>query len=154
MVQLPFHKRCQPLVEKLLKKLEVTSIWVCKIDWEAFTNEVVGFAVGSTASPMEKVSDLFGVYNLHKTPKLKEWVVNQPQDNLIFQVKSMPPNDRDRLEYIINKVDTVLFAPIYHQDQLWGFIEIWETRQPRDYDDADFAMIETTVGQIAGLLAD
>ena len=148
MSKIPFHKQCAPFIEHLVKHLDVTSAWVCKIDVPAETTQVLSFGVAPSANPMEKVSDLFEEYDINKTPKFKNWVVNQPQDNLIFQIKTMPINDPDRREYIINQVNTVLFAPIYLDEIFWGVLEIWETRQPRDYTESDVALIKKTVNRI------
>lgn len=153
-MSLPFHKKCKPTIEKMITRLDVTSAWLCQLNLDKETAQVVCFGVGPTANPMEKVSDLFEEYDLNTTPKYKLWILSQPQENLIFQINTMPANDPDRREYAINRVNTVLFAPIYVQNELWGVIEVWETRRPRKYTEDDLSMIQATVDKIAHELED
>ncbi len=148
-MSLPFHKKCKPTIEKMIAKLDVTSAWVCQVNLNRETAQVTGFGVGPAANPMEKVSDLFEEYDLNTTPQYKNWLCNKPQENLIFQIKTMPANNPDRREYAINRVNTVLFAPIYVQNELWGVIEVWETRRPRKFGEDDLIIIQNTVDKIA-----
>jgi GAF domain-containing protein len=139
------------ILKPVVAALDVTSIWVCQ--YEGGSTVIVGECVAETANLLEKDGDLFAVHQEASYSSLGAWLRSKDYVPRLIHVDTLPANDPEYRELSVNGVKTVLNVAIRIEGMFWGYIEVWETRQKREYTAADIQVVESAAGQIADLIS-
>jgi GAF domain-containing protein len=139
------------ILKPLVNTLDVTSAWVCR--YENRTTTVIGEYIAETANLLEKDGDLFAVHEEADYSSLGAWLRSADHPPRLIHVDALPANDPEYRELSVNGVRTVLNVPIHIEGNFWGYVEVWETRQKRQYTTADIQYVMSAPEQMAELIA-
>lgn len=81
-----------------------------------------------------------------------DWLHQKTHDLRVIHVDDLPEGDPEREEYEPDDVHTVVLAPIYHDDKMWGFLEIWDRTKRHELTDDERDFIWFTARQLAKTL--
>jgi PAS domain S-box-containing protein len=126
--------------------LEATSVYVCDWNMSAKTCTVLSQYVSEAGNAAEKQGEVGEVYQLdipfeNKLMHHPHWVAHQDDNDLT------PVEMR---EFERHSVATMLYVPMLANDELIGFLEVWDTRQKRDFQPRQLEFVTSVVTQIAG----
>ena len=137
----------QNLAYILTEALQVTSTYIC--DWEADTglSTVLAEYLSAHATPNEKISDLNHTYSIYE--------VGLAGDNwLIVGVPIIEHYDtvKDRLNTATHRqkydAKSVLGIPLRINNQVVGYVELWESRRTREFTPNDIQLCQAIIEQI------
>lgn len=147
-------KQYGEILEALGIHLDVTSVWLCQHDPAQQVSLVVGEYRSSYASALESQSDLFTLYDETSNPEQLAWLKGETHAPRVIQVNQMSYSNPEKREYIVNGVRSLLILPVYDEADLWGYIELWETRHNRSFDETDIQIAQQEVDALKPLLKD
>ena len=138
----------QRLAEQMGRAIDATSVYVCEWNQAANTSTVMIECYGPGASELERQSDLGVVYDL-ATDYGPNLIWQQPGSSLVIQVDDpdVPPERAAHLRQ--HGCWSVLTVGLIAKSNIFGYIELWETRQRRDFAPAEMALCQAIAQQAA-----
>ncbi len=130
------------------KALGFTSAYIC--DWNPDTglSTVLAEYVSAEATPMEKESDLGKVYNLTEDfNDSADWLHNE-HGYEIMQVDDPDLDESERNHMLKYGAKTVITVPFWVGDRVIGYLEGWESRHRREFDQNDIERMQTISRQV------
>ena len=126
--------------------LDVTSVYICGWDSTKKTVTVLADYIHETVRDSDYVSDVGLVYSIDTLFEEKllssdgYWISHSDEGEL---------PQSELFEYEKYGVKTFLYAPMYVNGRLFGFIEVWDTKQKRDYTPSQIEFVASVANQIA-----
>ncbi|HND91473.1 MAG TPA: PAS domain S-box protein [Anaerolineales bacterium] len=140
----------EKLAHHMTEALSVTSGNIMDINLVTATMQVVGEYWSAEASPREVHSDLGRVFqnegygSIIKSMLAGEVLIMHSDD------EEMTPTEREQFaEY---GICSMMFVPILAHGQLFGNIEIWESRRRREFSQADIRLAKAMAGHAASII--
>ncbi|HZY42693.1 MAG TPA: GAF domain-containing protein, partial [Anaerolineae bacterium] len=138
----------QRLAEQMGRAIDATSVYVCEWNQAANASTVVVDYYGPGASELERQSDLGVIYDL-VTDYGPNLIWQQPGGSLVVQVDD-PDLLPDRAAHLRQYgCWSVLTVGLIARSNVFGFIELWETRQRRYFTPAEIALCQAIAQQAA-----
>jgi len=142
-----FEMEIQPILETVARfageAIDATSVYVSTWDREKNTTTVQAAYFSPEASDKERVSDVGVVYSLDEDfPAANKWITDT-MDYRISHVDdlNLPAEELEHFEEYGCKTD--LTIPLIAKGAVIGLLEIWESRQRRDFTEDE---IELAIG--------
>jgi len=136
------------LAEQMGRAIDATSVYVCEWNRAANTSTVVVEYYGPTASNLERVSDLGVTYDLVEDYG-PEPIWQQPGGHQISQVNDpdlLPARAAHLRQYGCSSVLTVGLTA---KANVFGYIELWETRRSRVFTSDEIMLCQAIAQQAA-----
>lgn len=131
--------------------LDVTSVYVC--DWQVAegTSTVLAEYISPKASELEQISDLGRVYNIEDLlNKNDTWLSSaRSYDYKSLDDANISATDREQMQEY--GAQSVLSIPLWMQGPV-GYIEIWESRFPRQFSLNEIEIVQTIANSVAASL--
>jgi PAS domain S-box-containing protein len=126
--------------------LEATSVYVCDWNTLAKTCTVLSQYISEKGNANEKMGEIGEVYQLdpffeNKLLHHPHWVAHQDDDDL---------STVEKREFERHAVFTMLYVPMMANDELIGFLEVWDSAKKRDFHPRQLDFVISVVSQIAG----
>jgi PAS domain S-box-containing protein len=131
--------------------MDMTSAYVGYVDFEAHTSKIIAEYITPESTGLEARSEVGIVYNLERDlPRFYQWLMDPPGDYIISHLddESLSTAGRQHLQQHGGK--SLLSVPLKVQGRVWGYIELWETREKREFPEEDTRLIHSIATQ-AGL---
>lgn len=119
------------ILRYLLRCLDMTSAYICQYDAVQRSATVVAEYIAKRASSEENLSDLYEVYTEDELGDTITWLEQISIEPRILHVDELAENDPEREEFIRYGAKTMLHLPLYHEQHIWGWAEIWESRHKK-----------------------
>jgi PAS domain S-box-containing protein len=133
---------------QLCDYLNVTSVYICS--WQRATgqSEVLAEHISTHASAHENEPSVGYSYSLRRDfPEIDMWL-QEDTGSLTLQVDDPTLSPEVKAYYLDNGVKTAFYVPILVEDQIFGYAEIYESREPRQYTDHQLAFANTIANQV------
>lgn len=126
--------------------IDATSAYVCDWDAERMTITILSEYISPKASQREQASDLGVTYHVGEAHMEK---LLHPQRYWVSHY-----SDPDMPDHIMAVMETygaksILYAPMTVQDEVIGYIEIWETRYERQFTQREIDLIKAIAQRAA-----
>lgn len=135
----PFQKRCSLVLKEMGEQINISSAWLCQHDFERAVSTVQGQYVSDEASVLEGIWDLNTEYAEFDFPNTVAWLKGETHPPRILHVDELDYADPERKEYIEAGNFTAMLLPVYVAGKIWGYIELWDSRDKRYFTDAEIA---------------
>jgi PAS domain S-box-containing protein len=133
------------VAEKIGQAADATSAYVCDLDEAAGVTTVAAEYMGPQASPDERISDLGATYPLWDLAyTLKAIKTNQP---LAYSLSEMSPNNPERVHLEQYGGNAILIIPLYLHGEVFGYVELWDSREGRVFSPAEIRLCQTIAHQ-------
>ncbi|MGB1286749.1 MAG: GAF domain-containing protein [Aggregatilineales bacterium] len=113
--------------------LNASSIYLCQHDFEQKQSIVRAAYLQNTTNPTEYMDVEGEIYEEDGRTDWINWLYHQHHTVRILHVEDMTEDDPEYQDYIEFDAISVMFAGVYHQNDLWGYVEVWNSRQHHDY---------------------
>jgi len=123
----------------LLSAMNGTSTYICQYDAVERSAIVVAEYFARRANVQEFESDLGTVYSAEELGRMLHWIDSNPEQPRILQLDELAEDDPEREELVAFDGKTVLYVPLYQQQQFWGWAEVWESRAKRIFEDVELS---------------
>lgn len=128
----------EKLARNICQAIEATSAYILQVDRSAGTLQVVAEYFSNEACELERVSDLNQVYRLADYPVVVETFEKGTPINYSIDSTDRTPIEMQELhEY---GVQSTLLVPVTLRGELIGELEIWESRHPRRFTEAEIQL--------------
>ena len=137
------------VIQVVCETIEATSAYVCDVDFQANTTTVLAEYFGPGASQSEIVSDLGVTYSLDEDcPSLAKWLHNA-DDRYVSHVDDPDLDVKERAELEKYGGKSTLTVPLIAEEQIFGYIELWESRRKRQFTEDEIQLVQAIADQIA-----
>ncbi|MDY7078117.1 MAG: GAF domain-containing protein [Chloroflexota bacterium] len=135
------------LAEQVGSALDASSAYICDWDEETTSTTVLAEWVGPEATDAERESDLGATYDMRRLPSTLRAL--QEKRPLVVQATDpdLDPADRENVERYGWK--SFLIVPLVTRDRVIGYAELWETRQAREFTEAELRLCQTLAADAA-----
>lgn len=126
--------------------LDVTSVYIC--GWDSTNKAVTVLAdyVNTTVHEGDYASDVGYVYSIDKM--FEEKLLSSNGHWISHSDEGIEPKS-EIFETEKYGVKTFLYYPMYFNERLFGFIEVWDTQRKRDYTPSQLEFVSSVANQIA-----
>ncbi|MFK7804308.1 MAG: histidine kinase N-terminal 7TM domain-containing protein [Anaerolineae bacterium] len=143
------------VVKSAAQLLEVTSVYISEYDLDQKSVQVIAEYFSPEASQKERQSDLGVVYDLQKDFDLSaDWLKGDGEldpslSKYIIQCDAQNSHATGKQIAHLAKHDckTAIKVPLQSKDKLIGNLELWDSRQKRDFDEDDLELIQAIAQQ-------
>ena len=129
------------MLDLLVKAIQVTSAYIYHHDFAQKMSIVRNVAYSIIANEKERETDI-GELTIGETrEKFNAWLREATRLPRILYVDDMLPDDPERTKYEEYGASTILYLRLSFQQRVWGYVEIWDSRERRYFtrDDIDTA---------------
>ncbi|NOT06351.1 MAG: PAS domain S-box protein, partial [Anaerolineales bacterium] len=140
----------EKLARHMTEALNATSGNIMAMDLAAETMQVVGEYWSEDALPLEKRSDLGRVYSSNDYSTIMRAMISSQVCSIHADSENITEAEREQFKGY--GVQSMMFVPIMAQGQLFGNIEIWESRRKRDFTLAEINLAQAMAGHAASII--
>lgn len=140
----------EKLARHMTEALKVTSGSIMSVDLVEETMQVVGEYWGDDALPIEKHSDLGKIYITSDYSTIMSTMIAGKV--LIIHANSGNLTDVEREQFKEYGIQSMMFVPIMAHGQLFGDMEIWESRRRRKFTPAEIHLAQAMAGHAASII--
>lgn len=137
------------LIEQLVRTLDLTSAYFFEVDTERGELQLISQYFAESASTRERTPPQ-RIYPLSDFPELLDLLARGPSESHRSD-PGLSPKLRESFEQ--GGGHSSLRVPLWSQDQLLGYVSLWESRAPRHWTADEVRFIETMASQAAAALA-
>ncbi|MFN8598503.1 MAG: GAF domain-containing protein, partial [Anaerolineae bacterium] len=136
------------LAEQMGHAIDATSVYVCEWDQQAYSSRVVAEYYSPAASDLERVSDLGVDYELI-TDYGEDLLWTRPGEAIVSHIDDadLLPFRRDHLRNY--GCQSVLTLGLIAKANVFGYVELWETRHRREFTPEEIALCQAMAQQTA-----
>ena len=133
--------------------MNMTSAYVCNVNFEANTTTILSEHISTEASPEEKISSGQITFSLNEElPRFKAWL-EEPTRPLIQYLDDNELRMYDR-EYMLGYgLKSMIIVPLLVDGKVWGYLELWESRHLRRFSEQDVQLLQTIASRVAAAVA-
>ena len=148
-----FNLELNPILNQVCQSVtelfDVTSAYISKYNLEEGSLTVVAEYLGPAASGKERISDLGKTYNIEEEFGIDPDWFDNPNQIHMYHVDDphSPPGERQHLQKY--GIKSTLSAQFHRQGQPIGILEIYESRQRRDFTEEEAEFIVAIANQLA-----
>ncbi len=137
------------IVKSATQFLEVTSAYISDFDEEQGTAITIAEYFAPQASELERVSDLGVTYDLESDFGWEAQWIHDPTNNYVVQLDDLKVHAKEREHIAQYGGKTMCEVPLYAKGKLVGTLELWESRQKREFSRDDMVLILAIAQQAA-----
>ncbi len=121
------------ILKMLVEVSNLTSAYVCQWHPPQVHSQVVVEFISQNANYLERKSDLWETHEEDLESDLGKLVFSEKTGVDVIHVFDLPHDSIDRQNFLQYGACTVCFARIRVDDNLWGYLEMWESRYNRKF---------------------
>lgn len=126
----------------ILNAFDASSAYICQHDFDRKISTVCHHFISSRAKNREVESDLRQEYHEDEMGTFLNWLYGDHSLPRVIYIDKLAEDDPERIEYEQYGVSTVLINALYFQDKFWGYLEIWDSRRNRHFNDSEIALVQ------------
>ena len=134
------------IAEQTGRAVDATSAYISVYEPETMTYTVLAEYIGSQACALEQVSDL-GITYPEGDTEFEQTL--QPGQHYIDHIDDPDLAELDRAHMQQYGAQTILYIPLYIRRQTIGYVEVWESRQRREFTLEEIALCKGIAQQAA-----
>ena len=138
------------LAYHMTEALQITSGNIMSVNLADGTMEVVGEYWSDQCAPAELHSDLGKVYPTDDFATIIK--VMAAGDVIVMHCDDENMTEAERNQFIEYDIRSMMFVPIMARGQLFGNIELWESRHRREFSEADIRLAKAMAGHTASVI--
>lgn len=123
------------LAEQMVRALDVTSSYICTFDRRNSTSKVIADFYSPESSEKEKISDLGNTYSQDQG---SDFLVTTDPDQYHADDPRVSEKEREHLKEFDCK--SVFIFPLKIRGEITAFVELWESRRPREFTPKELAL--------------
>jgi PAS domain S-box-containing protein len=134
------------LAEQICFAIDATSVYICTINHENKSSQVIAEFIGKEATEKERISDLGNTY-IEDDIKFFALMETGEYDTNHFDDPELISSDKEHMEFF--SAVSILYIPLISKNRLLGFIEIWESREIREFQPDEIELCKDIAQQAA-----
>jgi PAS domain S-box-containing protein len=138
------------LARHTAEALNVTSSYLISINQEEGTMTTLAEYWASGAVDVERKSDMGAKFQASDYPTIMSAM---SAGNILVLHRDDPRiSECEQAQFLEYDIQTMLFVPIFSHGKLLGDVEIWESRQRREFTQADMRLAQTLAAQASNII--
>jgi hypothetical protein len=121
------------VLEILVTQLDMTSAYICRHDFRRHETISICQYVSHQSGSDEAKSDPGERFFESEFPNTIIWLRSNDSQPRVLHASEMDADDPELQEYHQSEVKTALMAKLFASDNLWGYIELWDTQRKRNF---------------------
>ncbi|MBI5935896.1 MAG: GAF domain-containing protein [Chloroflexi bacterium] len=138
------------LARHTAEALNVTSSYLISINQEEGTMTTLAEYWTSAAVDAERKSDMDAKFQASDYPTIIEAM--SAGNTLVLHRDDPRISECEQAQFLEYDIQTMLFVPIFSHGKLLGEVEIWESRQRREFTQADMRLAQTLAAQASNII--
>ncbi len=138
------------LARHMTDALQVTSGNIMSVNLVESTMQVVGEYWGDEAAQAENKSDLGKVYPTAEYPTITRSMIEGKVLTLHSDDSELTSTERE--QFAAYDIKSMMFVPIRAHGQLFGDIELWESRRHREFTPTEIRLAQAMAGHAASII--
>ena len=136
------------MIRLLLRTFDASSIYICSHDNESHATIVRNEFIDSRAKQHNLTTDLGETYDEAHMGNFLGWMYSPDPEPLIVDMNQVDLSDPEYIEYAPYDLETVIYAVLHRGDDVWGYVEIWDSRKNRTFNVAQIDKLKKIVNAI------
>ena len=150
-----YQKLAEPFLSDICAACHATSVWLMKHDFNKRLSVVVAEYASAEANAGETNGEIIG----EQFPEgiqsaVWMWLRGTQPQFLQFHTQDIQDENLEYFEYLEDNVKSVICFAIYDGGEVWGFVEVWDTRQKHDFSPSEIEAASAVVRQLEAKLAE
>jgi hypothetical protein len=134
------QKLAEPFLHEICDVCHATSVWLLRHDFNKRLATVVGEYASDAANTGEKIGEIIGEqYPEAIQSAVWTWLRGVKPQFMQFHTDDISPDELEYFEYLEDDVKSIGCFAVYDGDDVWGFVEVWDTRQKHDFSAEEIA---------------
>lgn len=129
-----YQQLAEPFLQQICDACHASSTWLLKHDFNKRIATVVAEYASTRANRGETTGEIIGEQfpeGIHSA--VWPWLRSKNPQVLQFHTADIPNQQLEYFEYLEDDVKSVMCLAVYMGDTVWGFVEVWDTRQKHDF---------------------
>ena len=135
------------IAEQMAKAIDTTSAYISSYDPTTMTSTVLAEYIGPMANPAEQISDLGATFVQVGEIEFLERMQSVLHDLSHIDMPNLLENERAEMEKY--GVKTILYIPLRVKGSFIGYVELWESRQRREFTPEEITLCHDIARQAA-----
>ncbi len=140
----------EALARHTTEALDITSCYIVAINQEQATYTVLAEFWSDSANVAERTSDLGEVYPLADFPAITKAILDGK--NIVLQKDDENLSKEEIEQFKKYEIESMLFVPIMSHGLLLGDVEIWESRQRREFTQGEMDLTRAMAAQAGNII--
>ena len=140
------------VIKLSVQTMQVSSGYIGEVDLDANITTILAeyyseFANPKEREPLEEQSMVLS----EQFPDFRKWIAN-PEGRYIQQIDdpNIPQSERDELMQY--DVKTALVVPLFFDNKAIGYLELWESRSRRNFNEQELRLVELIASQLGSVV--
>lgn len=138
------------LARHMTDALQVTSSNIMSINLPDETMQVVAEYWSAEAAPAERHSDLGKIYSTNEYETIMRSMM--AGDVIVIHAEQDEIAPAEKEQFSVYDIKSMMFVPIMAHGQLFGDIELWESRSRREFSQAEIRRAQAMAGHAASII--
>jgi len=133
-----YQQLAEPYLHDLCAACHATSAWLLHHNFDKRMATVVAEYASEIANTGEKIGEIIGEqYPEEIHSSVWTWLRGAKPQSMQFHTASIPSEELEYFEYLEDDVKSIICFAVYDGAEVWGFVEVWDTRQQHDFTQAE-----------------
>jgi hypothetical protein len=132
-----YQSLAEPYLHEICAACHATSVWLLSYNFNKRVATVVAEYTSEQANSTEKISDIGEQFPEGTGSHIWAWLRSDKPQFTQQHIDSIPVDQLSYFEYLEDDVKSAAFFAVYDGAEVWGFIEVWDTRQKHDFNAAE-----------------
>ncbi len=133
----------------IVESVGATSAYVCDYEPEKDSIRVMAEYFGSEANPCERRSDLGKKYSIREDFPGAPQRIDNPRGYSVYHVDDVELTESERHNLQSYGANSILSVPFRVENRVVGFVEIWDSRQRRQFTQDEIDLVCLIANQVA-----
>jgi GAF domain-containing protein len=133
-----YQQLAEPYLHEICAACHATSAWLLRHDFNKRVATVIAEYESDAANVGEKRGEIIGEqYPEGLQSDVWAWLRSTKPQVMQFHTDALPQDSMEYFEYLEDDVKSVICFAVYSGAEIWGFVEVWDTRQSHDFTQAE-----------------
>ncbi len=133
------------MLRLLLRTFDASSVYICQHDTTTHQTKVRNHFIGTRAKQRELVSDLGETFDDSNFNTFLTWLYNSDPEPLIIDMSEVDLTSAEYEEYQGYDLASLVYAVLHREGTIWGYIEIWDSRHKRTFNETQINKLKQIV---------
>ncbi len=138
------------LAHHITEALQATSAYISSVNLMAVSQRISTEYWSDSAAPAERKSDLGRVFSLDDYPAFHSALTTGKV--VILHDDNPHTSEPERRQFAEYNVRSMMFVPVMAHGKILGGLEIWESRQRREFTQAEISLARSMAGHAASII--
>ena len=121
------------VLENLCKHLNMTSAYIIHHDFKDKVSTSICQYTGDDSSPEENEAMPGELFFENEFPDTLGWLVSDTRQPHIVNIYDLTEDHPEYIELAESQVKTALFFKLMHDDEIWGYVELWDSQHVQTF---------------------